>query len=63
MTGTGSTALPVGARGGSDVFPADNIAYRRVIGWLIGVVNGNPIVTPWQSDKMWKLDQWLRSKV
>lgn len=41
----------------------DNIAYRRVMRWLIEVVNGNPLVTPWQSEKMWRLDQWLRSKL
>jgi hypothetical protein len=63
MTGGDWMALRGGVRGGSDVFSADNIAYRRVICWLICVVNGNPIVTPWQSEKMWKLDQWLRKQI
>ncbi len=61
--GAGWTMLRGGVRGGSDVFSADNIAYRLVLSWLIDVINGNPIVTPWQSDKMWRLDRWLRSKV
>lgn len=35
----------------------------RVCGWLIEVVNGNPLVTPWQSEKMWRLDQRLRKQL
>jgi hypothetical protein len=42
---------------------ADNIAYRRVLSWLIDVINGNPIVTPWQSRKLEYIDKWLRIQI
>jgi hypothetical protein len=63
MIGGDWMALRGGVRGGFDVFSADNIAYHRVLSWLIDVINGNPIVTPWQSRKMERIDRWLRMQI